>query len=174
VFGFSRLSVSESGHAPELAEEPHGAEGAQGADHAHVQERGAREGRDGEDDDGGVHDVVAVAKESAQPVGIQVDEELGDEEAREEEVHALKVERGGGLGAVGAGQLGVELGLGDIDSKVLVKRKCEKADNGRSIVENDGGQNQKNMLFETSKVTQTSEVGRNSMGKGRKMAREGG
>lgn len=112
-----------TGHTPEFPKQPNGAEGAHRADHAHRQDGGARQGQDGEDDHGGVHDVVAVPKEGGQPVGIQVDDELGDEEAREAEVEVVEGCCDGGLGAVRADQLRAELGLGYVDRKVLLRKK---------------------------------------------------
>ena len=52
---------------PELAEEAHSTEGPKRADDAHRQDGRARESRDGQGDDKGVDNVVAVAEEGSQP-----------------------------------------------------------------------------------------------------------
>ena len=52
---------------PELAEEAHSTEGPKRADDAHRQDGRARESCDGQGDDKGVDNVVAVAEEGSQP-----------------------------------------------------------------------------------------------------------
>jgi hypothetical protein len=73
----------------QLAEEADDAEGAEEAQDGDGEVDGAQ-GEEGDEDDGGVEDVPAVPDEEGEPVGVEVDGELEEEDEGEGDVELVE------------------------------------------------------------------------------------